>query len=143
MMRKLAVTAFVLSLAALGCGSDNGTSPKDTGVPDGANVKTDVGTNKDVAQGTEAGPEVQVDVAQGTEGGAKLDVAAAEVSLEAGGTVIDAPKDVQVKLDGGVDGTQTKADSGVDSQTQTGEAGSAVDTGTAVDGGAVDGSSID
>ncbi len=128
MMRKLAVTVFVVSLAALGCGSDSGTPNKpDTAVPgiDGPAAKTD---GRDVALPTEAGPEVTTEAGQTTEAGAKKDVLPTEAGLGEAGTTLEVQKDTT---------PSTKLDGGVDSQPQTTEAGS-VDTGAGVDGGALD-----
>jgi hypothetical protein len=121
MMRKLAVTVFVLSLAAVGCGSDSGTPSKsDTSVqPDGAKAEVavvpDAPANQDSA-----------DVAVGPETTPPVDTAQSEAN-----TVLDGGKadtqvvDVTPTVDGGADSK------GIDS-------GTTLDTGTPVDGGAVD-----
>jgi hypothetical protein len=126
MMKKLAVTVFVLSLAAVGCGSDSGTLKKD-GSPD---VKTDVApqpdTNQpDKAMGTEvqlSGPEVQADkpipvdvtTADTTP---KVEVQAVEAGgIDVSGTGIDgAGNDAPIVIDGGtVDVQPTEAAPAVD-----------------------------
>ena len=139
MMRKLAVTVFVVSLAALGCGSDSGSPTKtDTGVTPADGAKPADVANKDVAGLDTAigGPDVSIDVAQGEETGPKLDVA---VVTEGGALEtnpqLDLGKDTS-KLDSqGIDSVPSTVDGGAD--TKTSEAGTAVDTGTSVDGGTV------
>jgi hypothetical protein len=133
MMKKLAVTVFVLSLAAVGCGSD-GTTPKKDG---GTDAKTDVATQPDTnqpdkAMGTEvqvSGPEVQadkpipVDVTT-PDTTPKVEVQTTEAGgIDGSGTGIDgAGNDAPVMIDGGtVDVQPTEA-------------------APAVDGGAIDGS---
>jgi hypothetical protein len=122
MMRKLAVTVFALSLAALGCGSDSGTQNPDVG------GGTDSSTLKDTAPVTDVAlPDTSI----GTDT-ATVDVA---VKLDAAvdqNTAIDG-----AKLDGGV-----KLDAnGVDSQVVDGgvrlDTGSSIDTTPGVDGGTV------
>jgi septal ring-binding cell division protein DamX len=136
MMRKLAVTVFVVSLAALGCGSDNGTPTRtDTGVTPDGSKPTDV-ANKDVASGpdTAINPDLGPDVAQGgSEAGTQIEVpvVTGEVGRSEANPAIDAGKDL------GKDGTSidqqpTQLDGGTD-------AGSRIDSGASVDGGAVDG----
>jgi len=96
MMRKLAVTVFALSLVALGCGSDEGTPPKnDAGAQDGPKVDATMGPdtqvqNPDAPLGpdTTLGPDSSIaDVAVAVEAG-KTDepTLAAEVqtAIEAG-----------------------------------------------------------
>jgi hypothetical protein len=136
MMRKLAVTAFALSLAALGCGSDSGTKPTpDTGVAlDGAKtdvVSQDVGQTPDVVP---AGPEVQValdgpsaDVPLVLDSPVLLDQA--QVLDQAPQIVVDAPKQVDTQA---IDGPKPVLDGGVETPR--------VDSG-AVDSGSVDGGS--
>jgi hypothetical protein len=136
MMRKLAVTVFVVSLAALGCGSDSGNPTKnDTGVPADGAKPTDV-ANKDVAGSDIAigGPDVSIDVAQGAETGPKLDVAVlTETGALETNPQLDSGKDTS-KLDSqSIDIVPSIVDGGAD--TKTSEAGTAVDTGTSVDGG--------
>jgi hypothetical protein len=136
MMRKLAVTVFVLSLAALGCGSDSGTPSKaDTAVsPDGSSVKPE--TNSDQAIGAETqSPDLAIDLAQGSEVKAEVQLSEAGSTSEAGQVTeagikpeVNKPVDVQP----GVDQGTPRLDGG------------AVDSGAAVDGGssAVDGGSV-
>jgi hypothetical protein len=64
MMKKLAVTVFVLSLTAVGCGSDNGTPAKKDSAPPDTKV-TDTATQPDAPPVN--GPEVGKDVAVGPE----------------------------------------------------------------------------
>jgi hypothetical protein len=137
MMKKLAVTVFVLSLAGLGCGSDSGTTPRKDAGPE---VRSETGG---------PGPEVQPDVA----------VTGPEVSLEV-------QADKPATPDEGVDQTVTPLDVGAD-RTPAGEVQPTVEVGTpdkpvdpgvdgpgsvdiqpaeaakpVVDGGAVDGGSV-
>lgn len=130
MMRKLAVV-FVLSLAAVGCGSDNGTPNKaDTGTTEVSKPGVDMGKDSTVIDTSitndtamdQAAPDTQVN---------------GEVQAEAG-QVNEAGQKPETKIDGGTD--TTKVDGGVD--TQVGEAGQTVDTSAAVDGG-VDGGALD
>jgi hypothetical protein len=67
MMKKLAVTVFVLSLAAIGCGSDSGTPKKDSGTDAkgidtqsiDVQVKTDLSvTVPDAPVGNEVQPDM-------------------------------------------------------------------------------------
>jgi hypothetical protein len=129
MMRKLAVTVFALSLAALGCGSDSGnkTNP-DTG------VGAEAGKNDTVIPGPETqadapiGPEVPLDTA-------KVDVPAVDTpqALDAPQTDLPSqPLDTAKPVDGpGIDSVKPVVDGGVDSQPS-------VDTGSALDAGAMD-----
>lgn len=122
MMRKLAVTVFVFSLAALGCGSDDGTPAKtDATAPlDGA--KLDV--NKDVPQGAEVQVPLDsaIDQAQGAET-QTVDAQASEAGQTEAGTV---KPDTKPAVD-----TQS-----VDQGTGSHDGGVTVDSGSAVDGGA-------
>jgi hypothetical protein len=129
MMRKLAVTVFVLSLAALGCGSDDGTPAKtDTGVPsvDGPAAKQDV--NKDTpTTDAPATPDQAIDVV--TPDAPAIDVAASEAGQpgEVGKTDVKPVVDVQT-IDQGkpdLDGGKTPVDGGAPV-----DGGSAVDTGS-------------
>ena len=135
MMRKLAVTVFTLSLAALGCGSDSGTPPgPDTGVPAEAGAKTDVVVNPSLdTQVADApvGPEVQVAL-----DGPKLDVPVVVDSpsdqaqvVDQAPQIVDGPKPVDTQP--AIDGPKPALDGGVDTQR--------VDSGAAVDAGGVDG----
>jgi len=130
MMRKLAVTVFALSLAALGCGSDSGTKPVDTGVASEAG-KTDttptpgidtsladapMGPDLSVALDTAKVDSTAVDVTTGMDQAQVLDTA----------QVIDGPKGVDAQ---GIDGPKVQLDGGVDLR---------VDAGKALDSGSVD-----
>lgn len=130
MMRKLAVTVFALSLAALGCGSDSGTK-----TPDSATASPDGGKTPDAyvapvvdtgAADAPAGPEVQVQL---------------DTQKVVDTQVPDAPMDQAPALDtGSLDGIQgidvskPQLDSGVDAPK--------ADTGPAVDAGSVDGGTV-
>jgi len=138
MMRKLAVTVFALSLAALGCGSDSGTKPVDTGVSlDG--VKT---TDAYVAPSVEAGAadaSVNAEV-QGSLDAGKVDAPATDVPSgidQAQGLdsaqVIDGPKGIDAQ---GIDSPKTVVDGGAADAPQAPDAVKAVDTGS-VDAGTV------
>ncbi len=141
MIRKLAVTAFVLSFAALGCGSDNGTpAKKDTGVADGPATNKDVAPTPDQAL---VSPDVNQDVSTttpDTSGQPDAQVATDVGSVsEAGGPVVDAggTTDTHQAVDtAGTDTAQVHIDGGADSQ--VGEAGGAADAHPAIDGGAID-----
>ncbi len=131
MMRKLAVTVFVLSLAALGCGSDSGnkTNP-DTGVGAEAGKTTDTiapQTDTPIADAP-MGPEVALDTA-------KVDVSAVDTTqvLDVAQTDLPAPPlDTAKAVDGpGIDGTKPVLDGGVDSQPNS-------DVNSALDAGAMD-----
>jgi hypothetical protein len=129
MMRKLAVTVFALSLAALGCGSDSGTK-----------------TTPDTGVGAEAGhPSVDSQIADapiGAETQVPLDTAKVDVQVVDAPQVLDQAPAVDVPaidtpkaVDGpGIDSTKPVLDGGVDSQPK-------VDTGSALDEGSVDASS--
>jgi hypothetical protein len=129
MMRKLAVTVFVLSLAAMGCGSDDGTPAKaDTAVSaDGSSVKLDV--NKDVPNTPDspATPDLAIDQAP-TPDGPAIDVKPS-VDVQAGeaGGKQDVKPTVDVQtVDQGkteLDGGKTPVDGGVPV-----DGGSAIDT---------------
>lgn len=98
MMRKLVVTVFVLSVAAMGCGSDSGDKP-DTGTAVEAGQK-DVGQGADQAIGT---PDVGgVDMSSTAEVQAPVDTQ----SVDTGSVV--------VPVDGGVDSGMTTVDGGKD-----------------------------
>jgi hypothetical protein len=130
MMRKLAVTVFALSLAALGCGSDSGTKPVDTG------VSSEVGKTPDayVAPGVDTGaadapmgPEVALDAG-------KIDATVADApavdqaqGIDTAPQAIDAPKGIDVQA---IDSPKTPLDGGVDAPQ--------ADAVKAVDGGSVD-----
>jgi len=136
MMRKLAVTVFALSLAALGCGSDSGTKTPDSAVSLDSG-KTDVVVNPADAPVTPAdapatGAEVQVPLdTQKVE----TQVADAPVLLDQAPSLdtspLDGPKGIDVQ---GIDGPKQLPDSGVDAPKA--DAGAGVDTGS-VDGGTV------
>ena len=135
MMRKLAVTVFALSLAALGCGSDSGTKTPDSAVtPDGGKTP-----DAYVAQGVDApapdttsmGAEVQIDTQKGGETQQVVaDVPVDQAPLQ---TLDTAPVDGLKGVDAeGVDGSKQLLDSGADAP----KVDAAVDTGN-VDGGTV------
>ena len=135
MMRKLAVTVFALSLAALGCGSDSGTKPVDTGVAAEAG-KTDTGVTP-VADAP-ATPDVFV----GGEVQAPLDTQKVEAPVPDAPVLLDQalPLDT-APLDGpkgpdlqGIDGPKPLLDSGADAPK--------ADAGPAVDAGSVDGGTV-
>ena len=131
MMRKLAVTVFALSLAALGCGSDSGTKTTDSAVTpplDGAKADTTV-PSPDIIADVPIGAEVQVAL-----DGAKIEVSAVDSPLladQAPGVdqapqVLDTAKPVDTQV---IDGA--KPDAGLDTRP--------VDSGSAVDSGSLDG----
>ena len=131
MMKKLVVTVFVVSLAALGCGSDDGTPAKKDAGPDtgkDAITKNDVAPKLDqtIQPGPEVGRDTQPDQAvqvdqgsldMGTMDVGSLDQGAIDVQAIDGvgadkpitppdGGAIDGPK--QLPMDGGtVDGGTT------------------------------------
>lgn len=114
MMRKLAVTVFALSLAALGCGSDSGTNTVDTGVAAEAG-KTD----------TTPTPGADTSLADAPLGADALDTAKADsqaadipVGIDQAQGLdtaqgIDAPNVIDVQ---GIDGPKVQLDSSVDSR---------------------------
>ena len=113
MMRKLAVTVFALSLAALGCGSDSGNQNNDVGGGPGVD-----GAAKDTAADV-AQPDTSIASDGAIDATAKQDVSVDQT------TAIDT-----AQVDGG-----PKVDAnGVDAQAVDG--GSSIDA-TAVDGGTV------
>ena len=121
MMRKLAVTVFALSLAALGCGSDSGTKTPDTGVALDTG-KTDTITPATDTQIADApiGPEVDVPAVDTPQ---VLDVAQTDLPSQ--------PLDTKAVDSPGIDGTKPVLDGGVDSQPK-------LDTNPALDAGATD-----
>ena len=131
MMRKLAVTVFALSLAALGCGSDSGTKPVDTG------VSSEVGKTPDayVAPGVDTGaadapmgPETQPSVDAGKIDGTVADAPAIDqAQVDTAPQAVDAPKGIDVQA---IDSPKTPIDGGVDAPQ--------ADAVKAVDGGSVD-----
>jgi len=144
MMRKLVVTIFAFSFAAVGCGSDNGTTTTDAYVP-----KTDVQLKLDVV--STSGPETQPDVS--IPDVAQPDIAIADVLVVTDqaqqpvdqGTQVD---QVVVTVDGQpdsyvspVDGPKPTVDGGVDGGTAPVDGHSQVDSSPTVDGG-VDGGSV-
>ncbi len=133
MMRKLAVSVFVLSLAAFGCGSDNGTTDKtDTAVPlDGPGAKMDV---KQDAPSTipdaPSTPDMGKDMAPGSEVKPPVDVQPSEAGQlgEVGKTDVQPTVDVQTPDQGQthLDGGTTTVDAGAVEE----DAGEAIDTGS-------------
>jgi hypothetical protein len=132
MMKKLVVTVFAVSLAALGCGSDDGTPNKDSGPKLDGLPGLEVQVNGPEVQVN--GPEVQV---SGPEVGAPDKAPDVNVPID-GTTVVDggAPDQPIVIIDGGdIDAPVTEAGPTVD----TGAADAkATEAGPAVDGGTVD-----
>ena len=116
MMRKLAVTIFALSLAALGCGSDSGNQNNDVG----GGPSADGPTAKDTAPA--------------------IDVAQPDTSI-----VLDGAIDVTVKQDASVDQNTAidtaQVDGGAKVDTNSVDTKVGVDGGAGVDTGT--GSSID
>jgi len=131
MMKKLAVTIFALSFAALGCGSDDGTPNKDSGPKLDGLPGLEVQVNGPEVQVN--GPEVQVN---GPEVGAPDKAPDVNVPLD-GTTVLDAgaPDVPIVIIDGGIDAPVTEAGRTVDTRVVDAKA---TEAGPAVDGGAVD-----
>jgi len=119
MMKKLAVTVFVASIAAFGCGSDDGTPVKTDGGKDtrsvdaqsiDVQVKTDLPVvNRDAPLGSETQPDVSVD-----QGPQQIDTSAtidAEKAIDSE-SVLDVGKPdmpVMPSIDGGADVQQTEA----------------------------------
>ena len=135
MMRKLAVTVFALSLAALGCGSDSGTKTPDAAVsPDG---QKPVDTTVPIADG----PTV-ADAPIGVEAQAPLDTAKVETPAVA----VDSTPVLDVAQ--GADQAPSTLDTGkVDSQVidtikPAVDSGAPVDSGSTVDSGKVDGGTV-
>lgn len=130
MMKKLAVTVFVLSLAAFGCGSDDGTPErKDSGPDTGKDTSTQkldtIQADKPMP-GPEAGPEAQADKPVPIDEG-RLDAGAVDVEPIDQGTV-----------DGG------EIDGGAPDKPVTPPDGPAIDGGEELDGGGttVDGGTV-
>jgi len=120
MIRKLSVTVLALSFAALGCGSDNGTPPKEAGPPDVA--PRDIGVGPDL---TPPPPDLKPtpDVPQ------QPDVAAPDLPMGP-----DVPKG-EAGL--GVDGPGVDVETVVDTGGLQGEA-QEPDLAPAIDGGIID-----
>jgi hypothetical protein len=140
MMRKLAVTVFALSFAALGCGSDSGTSNLvDTGIT----PAVDSGAKDTSAADAHVTPDVTaatVDTAKQDDVATPSDVAVSNdtnTQVDVGLTVdASAQADVIVPaLDGAKPSVDTAADSG--------ETQKPVDSGTSIDSGSVDGGVLD
>ena len=133
MMRKLAVTVFALSLAALGCGSDSGTK-----TPDSAAVGLDGGkTDTTVAPIDTSAADVAMGEVQSQMDTAKPDSTVSETGAfdQAQGLdsppVIDGAKGTEVQGEvQGIDGSKPVIDGGVDAPQS--------DAATAVDAGSVD-----
>ena len=120
MMRKLAVTIFALSLAALGCGSDSGNQNPDVGGPsaDGPTAK-DTAPAIDVAQpDTSIVLDGAIDVTVKQDASVDQNTAIDTAQVDGGAKVDTNSVDTKVGVDGGA---------GVDTGT-----GSSIDT-TAVD----------
>jgi len=134
-MRKLAVTLFALSLAALGCGSDSGTKTPDSAVsPDGGKTP-----DAYVAPGVDAGPtpdtsstgaEVQVQVDT-----QKVETQVADAPVDQAQIPDTAPLDGLKGIDvQGIDGTKPVLDGGADAPKIDADAAADADS---VDGGTV------
>jgi len=147
MMRKLVVTVFALSFAALGCGSDSGTpSSVDTGT---TNPGIDSGAKKDTsAADAFVTPDVtasSLDTAKTDDVATTSDDVAVSNDTNTQGDVapaVDASAQTDVILPV-LDGAKPSVDSG---ETQKPvDSGASVDSGkveSAVDGGVLDGGSI-
>jgi hypothetical protein len=101
MMKKLAVTVFVLSLSAVGCGSDNGgkkdAAPK-MDVPSGAEVQQDVPAQPETQPPTDtAQPDQPI---QPPDTAVPLDTTPMDQAIDEGMNPLDGPAPV---LDGGID----------------------------------------
>jgi hypothetical protein len=120
MMRKLAVTVFALSLAALGCGSDSGNQNTDVASSDGGQKDT-IGA-LDGAQ-----PDTSIVDGAAIDGAAKLDGAIDQ------NTAIDgAQVDGGVKIDANLVDTKPAVDGGAGLDTGTSSIdATAIDAGTA------------
>jgi hypothetical protein len=114
MMRKLAVTVFALSLAALGCGSDSGNKTPDAPMGPEASLDT---TKVDVST---------PDLPQTLDQAQSLDQA---LGVDQAPPTVDTAKTVDTQ---GIDGAKPSVDGSVD--TKRADAGAAVDSGS-VDGG--------
>jgi hypothetical protein len=122
MMKKLAVTVFALSLAAIGCGSDSGSKPDAAG-------KTDGPPGAETQVIPDAPPKLDV-IQPGLETG-QPDKPAVEVNVP------DAPAVDQAGIDApAIDSSTPGLDGGIDApaidggtvDAQKSEAGGAVDT---------------
>jgi len=110
MMKKLAVTVFVVSLAAIGCGSDDGTpEKKDSSSPDstitktdGSATKLDVNVQTDSPMKMDTAPDMMVTVDQGIDMGSEIDGGAVDGGEEVDGGAIDGgDTDAPIEIDGG------------------------------------------
>jgi hypothetical protein len=130
MMKKLVVTVFVVSLAALGCGSDDGTPAKKDAGPDmgkDAITKNDVAPKLDqtIQPGPEVGRDTQPDQAVQVDQGS-LDMGTMDVGSLDQGTM-----DVQAIDGAGADKPITPPDGGaMDGQPKPMDGGMTMDGGT-------------
>jgi len=135
MMRKLAVTVFALSFAALGCGSDSGSKTPDTAVTPDGGPKAEVAGPVVDATGT---PDIAMGETQPPVDTAKVETAGPDVPqvLDQAAGEASAPIDGVKGVDGSaIDGPKTTVDGGVDAK--------GVDGGsTTVDSGSVDSASV-
>ncbi len=136
MMKKLAVTVFALSLAAIGCGSDSGTPAKkdatvDTKTIDSQSIDT---VKTDTAIGPEAGAETQADKPIGPD--SPVDGVVTPVDTQP--TVEVQPIDVQPT----VDGPKRDTTPPIDAIQPPVDGGPKLDVQPAVDGGADDVASV-
>jgi hypothetical protein len=111
MMKKLAVTVFVVSLAAIGCGSDSGTpDKKDSGTSDtpttqtdGPGAKLDVMVPSDVPMKQDMAPDMADKVDQQGMDGAGMDGGMMDGGTEVDGGMIDGgDEDTAMGIDGGM-----------------------------------------
>jgi hypothetical protein len=130
MMKKLVVTVFAVSLAALGCGSDDGTPAKKDAGPDtgkDAITKNDVAPKLDqtIQPGPEVGRDTQPDQAVQVDQGS-LDMGTMDVGSLDQGTI-----DVQAIDGAGADKPIMPADGGaMDGQPKPMDGGMTMDGGT-------------
>ncbi len=135
MMKKLAVTVFALSLAAIGCGSDSGTPAKkdatvDTKTIDSQSIDT---VKTDTAIGPEAGAETQADKPISPD--QAVDQVVPPVDVQP--TIDGQPIDVQPTVDGPKRDTTP-----IDAIQPPVDGGPKLDVQPAVDGGSVDVASV-
>jgi hypothetical protein len=109
MMKKLAVTVFVVSLAAIGCGSDDGTPAKtDAANPDvmtkadGPAAKLDVNVQTDTPMKQDVAPDMADKVdQQSVDQGQEMDGGAVDGGAVDGGTIDGGDEDAPIGIDGG------------------------------------------